>query len=95
MKYRMRFDGQDYCHADKRIKKWKKGDIVEGEFHNLLDDTYKPHNTMAKRSERPITTKRNAVRSSDFTVKEAKEKMKAMTEVEKEEFLKGETRKSL
>lgn len=95
MKYKMRFSGQSFCHKDKRVKKWKSGDVVEGEFHDLLNDTYRPANTMISSDKRPITTKRAEVRSSDFTVLEAKEKMKTMTDAEIKEFLKGETRKSL
>lgn len=62
MKMRMRFTGQARDKTTGKIKKWRKGDVVEGEFDDLLPDTFRPVNTMAENAKRPATRRRRATR---------------------------------
>lgn len=60
IKYKMRFTGQDVDKTTGKVKKWRRGDLVEGEFDNLLPDTFKmvSSNTMASGKPKPVTKTR-------------------------------------
>ena len=62
MKIRMRFTGQARDKKTGKVKTWGKGDVVEGEFDDLLPDTFRPVNTMAEKAKRPVTRRRRATR---------------------------------
>ena len=62
MIYKMRFTGQAVCKKTKKLKKWNKGDEVEGVFDDLLPDTYITLNTSIKAKKKPKTTKRKGTR---------------------------------
>lgn len=96
-KYKMRFSGEGFCKAEKKKKKWNAGDVVEGEFDGLLDDTYRPFtgNTLASGKDRPVTTKRHSERSTDYTVEELRDILPSLPKNQLEQFTQGDSRKTV
>lgn len=64
LSYKMRFDGQAHDAKTNEVKRWRNGDVITGEFSDLLPDTYLivKQAPEVKPQPRPVTTKRKATR---------------------------------